>query len=643
MSTQAEAAAPGGEMPASAAAAAELTAQESATYRNAIGEARAGKSAAALEELRSLAQRHPERSDLQYDLVVVLGWAGRDAEAMALAGGVDPAIAPAYVVEGLAGSARRQKNYTLAESLYARSAERFPGRVEPQAGLVLTLADQGRLDEAAKRASELRERYPHNASVLEAYAEVATTRGDYFAALSAYQAMRADTPDSPVALRGEARTLARLGAPQLAVQLAGSHPGALSEEEVNAYQADSTAHRIRWGTAMANQGHGPERFAELDRALAGSDAAGARALDQGASLSPAERQMALDRISALRGRYRMREAVALYEALAARPEPMPPYAKADAAAACLYLHQPERARDLYREVAAVEPDNTGVQIGLFYALAESEDHAAALAQIEKLAAATPKTINAYSAATTEANPQYLPVQTARAMAPLLANRPGEAWRRMRVLSAEAPFNMEVGVAYGSTMAARGWPRLAEQQLRSQLTLDPYDSGALGEHAEALLEMRDYRGADAELAKAQAAGAEDERVVRAAYLARVHNMWELNVEAGYGRSSDAPTGNRDFEIDTHLYSSPFNYNYRAFLHTYDGLGSFDAGTGRYDRAGAGLEYRSTRYLASAEVTQDLNRDRTGLSLAGAYTPDDFWTLRAFAESSSTYTPVQARLF
>ncbi|HEX4327518.1 MAG TPA: hypothetical protein VH105_11915, partial [Burkholderiales bacterium] len=82
---------------------------------------------------------------------------------------------------------------------------------------------------------------------------------------------------------------------------------------------------------------------------------------------------------------------------------------------------------------------------------------------------------------------------------------------------------------------------------------------------------------------------------------------------------------------------------AFLHTYDGLGSFDAGTGRYDRAGAGLEYRSTRYLASAEVTQDLNRDRTGLSLAGAYTPDDFWTLRAFAESSSTYTPVQARLF
>ena len=618
-----------------------LSADEAA-YRAAIEDARAGRNAQALAVLKPLSDRYPERSDILGDYLVVLGWAGEDAAALALTDRIDRDKAPAYVLEGLAGSARRQQQGALAEALYTKSAARFPQRIEPRIGLIRTAMDAGRMDDATRQAVQLRQENPRNAAVLMANADLAFARGDYFAALNAYQAVLADAPNDRAALQGKARTLARMGTPQLAQDIARAHPEAFGPNDMASFAADGTAHNIRWGIAAADQGHGPERFAMLDRAIAESDAAAARALVLGTVLTPTERQLALDRISALQARSRMVEATQLYEAMAARPEPVPPYVKSAAASAYLYVQKPERARDLYREVVAADPADTAAQLGLFYALAENEEHKAALAQIEKLTAATPETINAYSAATTQPNPFYLPVQTARAMAPLLANQPGEAWERMRDLHARAPYSLEVDTSYASTMRARGWPRLAEQELRAGLNIDPYDSGTLGERAGALLEMRDYRGVEEGLSAGRASAEEDQRVRRSGRLWEVHNMRELIVESGYGRSSDGPIGNRDFSLDARLYSSPINYNYRAFTHLYTGQAKFDTGTGRYDRAGVGLEYRSTRYVASGEIAQDLNRSRAVFAGSVAYSPDDFWTLRGLATTSSTDTPLQARL-
>lgn len=206
---------------------------------------------------------------------------------------------------------------------------------------------------------------------------------DYFAALAAYQEILSREPANGAALRGKIQTLARLGAPQLALELAERHPGILEPSERDAIAADRTAHRIRWGAISADTGRGPERFVDIDRALADSEAAGIRALDPAAQLTATERQLALDRIGALRERFRMRDAVALHAAMAARP-------------------------------------------GLFYALAESEEHDAALAQIKRAVAATPERIDAWSPATIRENPAHARVLSARAMAPLFANRPGEA-------------------------------------------------------------------------------------------------------------------------------------------------------------------------------------------------------------------------
>jgi biofilm PGA synthesis protein PgaA len=229
------------------------------------------------------------------------------------------------------------------------------------------------------------------------------------------------------------------------------------------------------------------------------------------------------------------------------------------------------------------------------------------------------------------------------MAPLFANRAGEAEERMQALSDAAPYNTEIRTDFASTMRARGWPRLAEQELRWTLAVDPDNGGALGERAGALLEMRDYRAAESALALAQAVDAEEGRVVRATRLSEVHDMRELIVDGTYGRSSGGgPAGTQDYAVDTLLYSSPFDYNYRAFAHDYSAEADFDNGTGHRNRIGAGLEYRSTLITASGELSHGFNDVVTGAAAALAYTPNDYWTLRGALDTSSNDTPLQASL-
>jgi biofilm PGA synthesis protein PgaA len=577
-------------------------------YRDAVEDARAGRLEQALGTLRPLVERFPGRQDMLGDYAVVLGWAGDDAAALGLLDKVDRSSAPAYVIEGIASSARRLQRYDLAESLYRETIARFPGRVEPFLGL----------------------------------AEIAVAKRDYFGALAIYQSILARDPAQQAALRGKIQVLDLLGTPQLAAELADRNPGVLTPAEREAIAADRTAHQIRWGAIAADTNIGPARFASIDRALADSDAAGARALDPAASLTPTERTLALDRVGALRVRYRMREAVALYEAMAARPAGTPAYVKADAASAYLYLEQPEKARDLYREAIAADPDNPDSRIGLFYALAESEDHAAALAEIERAVAMTPPRVDAWSPVTLRENPAYARVLSARAMAPLFANRPGEAEQRLHALSDRAPYNMEIRSDYASSMRARGWPRAAETELRWILAADPVNSGALGERAGALREMRDYRDAESALSLAQSVDAEDGRVVRAARLWDVHNLRELVVDGNFGKSDGGPTGTRDYALDAHLYSRPLDYNTRFFAHTFNAEANFDNGTGQRNRAGAGLEYRSTLFVATGELSQDLNGNGTGAAASLAYTPDDHWTFRGTADTSANETPLQASL-
>ena len=82
---------------------------------------------------------------------------------------------------------------------------------------------------------------------------------------------------------------------------------------------------------------------------------------------------------------------------------------------------------------------------------ECEQHDAALAHIERVVATTPALIDAWSAATVRENPAYAQVLTARAGAPLLANRPAEGESRLHELSDRAPFNLDIRTSFASSL------------------------------------------------------------------------------------------------------------------------------------------------------------------------------------------------
>jgi biofilm PGA synthesis protein PgaA len=577
------------------------------------------------------------------DYVVVLGWADRHEAAMALLGKVstDPTRRHTFS-KGLRSRPAACNATIWPNRCTEESMAHSPDRAEPQVGLVRTLVDAGRLDRAAAIVKDLHLRFPARDDVLEAYADVAAARRDYFGVLAAYQAALVLKPTDRKALRGKVLTLAYLNAPQLAIEIAERHPGLITADEKQTIAADRTARLIRWGEIAADAGRGAGRFAALDRALADSEAAAARALTPDTELTVIERRLAYDRICALRARYRMRDAIALYEAMAARPPAAPAYVKSAAASAYLYVERPEIARDLYREAVATDPGNLESQLGLFYALAESEDHDAAVLQVERVVAMTPQWIDAWSRATVHENPAYARALSARAMAPLFANRTAEAEQRLHALAGRAPFNMEIRTDHASAMRARGWPRAAEQEMRWVLAADPANSGTLGERAGALLEMNDFRNAESSLALAQSASAEDGRVVRAGRLWQVHNLRELIVDASFGRSADGPSGTGDRTVDTWLYSRPLDYNYRVFGHLHNAQAKFDSETARRNRAGVGVEYRSPRFTASGELSHDAGDGDTGVAASLAFTPDDHWTFCALAETRSPEAPLRAQL-
>jgi hypothetical protein len=96
------------------------------------------------------------------------------------------------------------------------------------------------------------------------------------------------------------------------------------------------------------------------------------------------------------------------------------------------------------------------------------------------------------------------------------------------------------------------------------------------------------------------------------------------------------------MDAKLYSSPFDYNYRVFGHLFSAQAKFDTGTGRRERAGVGLEYRSPLVTATGELSQGIADSKTAGTVTLALTPSDYWSFVGGYETSSNQTPLQATL-
>ena len=607
---------------------------QSDPHSAAVAQARAGDHAGALAALESLAAQRPGDRAIAFDRILILGWAGRDAEALALASGLDIAGAPAWVLEAIGRSARNQKRFDLARSAYQRALQAEPGRLESRVGLAFTMSDQGDHAGAAKLLDEALAATPGDARLLEARALVAEHGGDWLGALAFHQRALKAEPQRRESLRGVVRAAGRLGAPQLAADLAARHPGLLTEAETAALRADATALQIRWARVQERIESGEARFEWADRALTASESAARRLAEGARDFSATDRRLLADRLEALQVRRRPADTVALHRDMTSAGLPVPGYARSSVADALLELRQPEEAAALYREALAEQPGDFDLSLALFFALIESERIDEATRHIDALAERTPRWQGG------RANHDAVTARTAQALARLYGDRLADAERRSGALRDELPYNAQVREAHAAVLLARGWPRLADEEFRRAGAVDPASAGLRAQRVAPLLDVHEWDRARAELRAAQAMRPDDHRVRRAADLWAVHELRELDLSAEWGTSSSGtPTGSDDWRIEARLYTHPLASNWRLFGQATRARADFDTSVARWHREGVGAEYRARDLLLSAALT-DGSSGKAGVEAAAAWQPDDRWSLTLQSASVSSNVPLQA---
>ncbi|MDH5527795.1 MAG: poly-beta-1,6 N-acetyl-D-glucosamine export porin PgaA [Nitrospirota bacterium] len=604
-------------------------------HAQAVELARAGAHGQAVAILIRLADNPDAPPVVRYDLVTVLAWARRDAEAVAAADSLNLTEAPAYMLEELGRAARVQGRLELAQTAWRLALLKEPERLSPRVGLALAAADRGQTDDARGMLLGLQKIHPDDAEVARALAYVEELRGDPAAALGAAQrALRADS-GSMEARRRQILLAARLGAPQRALQLAQAYPGVLTEAETARIRADVAAITLRWGTGIdpADPSDPSARFDAVDRALellAENRAAARRAGD-----GEAETVARHDTVVALVARERYRDAVEAYRALLADGDTPPPYVLVAAADALRARSQPEEAIPLYREAAALEGDPFDTRLRLIHTLGEAGRDAQAVTEAEQLAAEQPPTLH------DRVNPRYLDAQLTLALAHRFAGNPERARRIVESLYAMSPGNQDLLSELAALQLADGQAQRALQAYRTGLAADPDHPGLREGEVYALLDLLAYREAALKVAEL---GQRFPGTPMAARLARItatehRPLWTVSVQRR--TSNGVALGSSGTALESFLYGGRRGKLWRPFVHGRWEQGRFSGGTERVRHAGIGAEWSLPRLSTRLELHADRNGgSRSGVLAEAEYRLADPLTVGVMHDTATLDLPLEA---
>lgn len=618
-----------------------------ADYDALITRARAGDYEPALAMLRQ--QGAGAGRQAIYDHIVIAGWAGRPGEAVAAYESLPRAAAvPADIQLAAARAYRDLRRWPEALAAYRAGLSRHPGQSAFAAGEIMTLADADQTEAALAAGQDWVKRAPRDADARLALAYVhARLRQPYEALHQADQALSI-APGTPYVLREYIDALSRARLAQPALDLARQQPDLFDAAQLRRMEGDALAQQVRLA-AMPTRTEA-ERFAIADRALARYDAL----IPAWQALGEPARQDVLrariDRLHALHARVRMADVVREYEALRAQDVAVPRYALNDVASAYLYLRQPEKARDLYRQVGADgasrdddAEDRLNTETGLYYALAEAEEFDRTDAVTDAIESGYAPWLYFKGQATR--NPNDLKLESAQTVAAArqLADDTVAAEQRLRGMVENAPNNSTLRADLASLYRRRDLPRASERELKMAETLAPRALQVENGQGFTAMDLQEWRQAEALSADTLARAPENLTSRRLAREWEVHNKAELRISGYRGLASDSPVnGNGDFGIDAVLYSPPIDYNWRAFGGGGYATGDFEEGRGNYRWLRTGVQWRGRDLTVEGEVSTHSygHGVKPGLRLSAAYDIDDHWQVGGSGELLSRETPLRA---
>ena len=437
--------------------------------------------------------------------------------------------------------------------------------------------------------------------------------------------------------------LESLGGPFRAGELAQATPDLINRAERTRIAGSQSAMRLAWGRLPVADPR--RRFDETDRAIAMLEGQVVKIMGETPLDVGALQRARLDLLVAYRDRSRMTDAVSVYEALQKEGITVPAYSRLSAAAAYLYLEQPQIARDLYQSVVDEQPRYTELRLeahlGLFYALVEMERYRDAFAVIDALDKEQALYVGYLDSREAVPNESKLTTSVAAALARFYGGQLAEAWDRLSPMAARAPAASWLQSDTATVARARGWPRRSLEMVTPWLSVSPEDPDLRLNYASSLFALRRYPEAGKEIASLYDLYPENKAVQNLQREWNVHRMWEWisRVEPSYGSEPNAE--NLGLVAWTRIWTPPIADYWRVTASYRYASQDFDEGRETYHRTAAGLEYRGPALRVFGEVTyNESSEDRVGGRGEIEWTPTDELSLSAVGEIFSQETPLRA---
>lgn len=601
-------------------------------YETAIADARSGRFDTAIPALEHLTQANPRRLAYRLDLIAVLSWAERHADALAMSSALTlTPQTPPYVLAAIGKSALSQGDIARATEAYTALARRQPGNPDAALGLALALLADGQQARADRELGRVQRIAAKRPAVLRSAFDALIARNEperaeaFRARLQAMGQMVPEYRAAAPAVIAEPAPLARVTVQSPAVEGARIGDSNAPVNQLTEGQALNGQH-IRAAEELLDRDFTLERYRLIDAAIEENTALIGRAEALGAA--PVLLRLKRDRIVALRDRGLMKEVLEQFQTLEEAEGSQPAWVVSAAADARLTLRQPQEARLLYQRVLQQDPASGSARSGLMFAELEAENFPGAEGVLDTMLTDSQRSVGA---------------RRTQAMLLRFADRLDESEALLKALADEAPDNAGIWLDQGELLATRGLPRAAAERFEAVLRADPgnlkarigladatWAQGAIPEAAEAIkalqIDAPEYPGV--------------KRLVRSWNSGKRPTLTS-SVTKGFGQGRVA--GNDDLVWESALYTGQFESGLRVFATHHLSDAKFNGTKASHERAAMGVEWTQRDLQVSAEAGQDLRNAKDAVWALGAgYQLSDRLSIRGRYESQTNDFPLKGRL-
>lgn len=469
-------------------------------------------------------------------------------------------------------------------------------------------------------------------------------QGHRIDALAQVQAILARWPDDREAQTLNVTLLTELGATTRARELASTLQPPQSGDDKARLEADHVAREARWALGQPADPNLP--YAEADRAVVD-----ARRLADDPLLPASMRlRVQFDLIVALDQAGLMDEAVQRYDALHKQGVTLPAYAERNAADALLAKRRPAEAVQLYEDSIAKDPgpydaNQLDPRIGLMYAYLEAGQTEKALTLIDGLAAKEQPWVRVPGIRLPIQNARKFDADSAAISARSNVDMQADAYARIVPLVREAPADSDIRRQFGMIELARGWPRLAREDLAIADTLNPRDIDSYLDAADTKRALRDYDGVDGDLAQAQAMGNRTDRVDRAIQAWDRERGWQFDISQENGKGSSPDYGDRDSGTLATIESPLIADHWRVVALGRYSTADLPEGDVRRTRAGFGVRGYAEGLEAYIQALPSADKyvGKTAIEAGFDWSLTDHWAVAADFSTAGEDTPLRAQYY